>query len=315
MKILLTGSSGFIGFHLANKLLKLNHEVFGIDNHNDYYNVALKKERLSLLKHKNFYFTNSDISNLKLENKFDVAINLAAQAGVRVNKEQEQYFHKYNVLGFQNFCELCKKNGVKKIIYASSSSVYSDELSEPFNETSTPLKPKSLYGQSKLENEFFASKYSSSNKITMIGLRFFSVYGPFGRPDMAYYSFTNSIFNRKEIKLYNYGNMYRDMTYIDDIVDGIVGSLSYIGRIEQPGNTLVNLGNEHPVKTINLLRKIEKELDIEAKIKYETSLSESKFTHANITKARELLGYEPKFSLDEGLSRFIEWYKNYEFIH
>ena len=149
----------------------------------------------------------------------------------------------------------------------------------------------------------------------MIGLRFFSVYGPFGRPDMAYYSFTNSIFNRKEIKLYNYGNMYRDMTYIDDIVDGIVGSLSYIGRIEQPGNTLVNLGNEHPVKTINLLRKIEKELDIEAKIKYETSLSESKFTHANITKARELLGYEPKFCLDKGLSRFIEWYKNYEFIH
>ena len=149
----------------------------------------------------------------------------------------------------------------------------------------------------------------------MIGLRFFSVYGPFGRPDMAYYSFTNSISNRKEIKLYNHGNMYRDMTYIDDIIDGIIGSLELIKTISEPGNTLINLGNEHPVRTTDLLREIEKRLNIVAKIRYENSSNESKYTHADIGKAKALFGYMPKFNLDEGLSRFIKWYKNYEHIH
>ena len=153
MKILLTGSSGFIGFHLAKKLLELNHQVYGIDNHNDYYNVALKEVRLSLLNYKNFYFCNSGIADLKLSDKFDVAINFAAQAGIRVSKEQEKFFQEYNVLGFKKFCDFCKNNRIDKVIYASSSSVYSDELSEPFNEISTPLKPKSLYGKSKLENQ------------------------------------------------------------------------------------------------------------------------------------------------------------------
>ena len=315
MKILLTGSSGFIGFHLARRLLKLGYQVTGVDNHNDYYNVELKAERLSLLRHKNFNFYNSDIANLELRETFDIAINFAAQAGVRVDKEQEKFFHQYNVLGFKKFCQFCKNNNVKRIIYASSSAVYSDESSKPFNEASTPLKPKSLYGKSKLENEVFASKFSLSNQITMIGLRFFSVYGPFGRPDMAYYSFTNSISRNKEIKIYNLGDMYRDMTYIDDIIDGTIGSLNYLKTIDKPGNTLINLGNEQPIKTIELLREIEKKLNIGARIRYENSAYESKYTHADIEKAKALFSYMPKFNLDEGLSRFIKWYKDYEHIH
>ena len=149
----------------------------------------------------------------------------------------------------------------------------------------------------------------------MIGLRFFSVYGPFGRPDMAYYSFTKSISKSKEIKIYNLGDMYRDMTYIDDIIDGTIGSLNLIKTIDEPGNTLINLGNEQPIKTIDLLREIEKKLNIDAKIRYENSAYESKYTHADIKKAQTLFGYMPKFNLDEGLSRFIKWYKDYEHLH
>ena len=218
-KIVVTGSSGFIGFYLSKKLLETGFKVIGIDNHSDYYNVALKKYRLSILeKFCNFEFLNKDINNLeKLSEECDLAINLAAQAGVRVDPEKEYLYREANVKGFEAFCNFFINKRIKRIIYASSSSVYSDAGFEKFNESKTELKPRSAYGMSKLLNEKFAEEIVSRKNISMIGLRFFSVYGPMGRPDMAYYLFTNAIKNDVAINLNSNGQMARDMTlFVDD---------------------------------------------------------------------------------------------------
>jgi len=314
MKILVTGSSGFIGFHLIKKLLSYGHEVIGVDNHNDYYSPALKSKRLSLLNAKNFRFYENDINNILIDEKdFDLAINLAAQAGVRLPAEKEYLYEHSNVKGFKSFCNFCIKHDINQILYASSSSVYSDINQGKFCELSTTLKPKSRYGASKLQNEIYASELIKSNDLSMVGLRFFSVYGPFGRPDMAYYAFTKAIKKNEIINLNNNGNMYRDMTFIDDVITGIIGAIDYVFNAESKNkNEIFNLGNDSPIKTSYLLQKIEHKIGKKALINHKSTENEAQKTHADISKAKNLLGYEPKVDFDEGIEIFLDWHKHYE---
>ena len=313
MKILITGSCGFIGFHLIKSLLEKNHTIVGIDNLNDYYDVSLKLHRNNLLKSKNYQFINEDINNIRINDKFDLAINLAAQAGIRVPKEKEHLYEHSNVDGFVNFCDLCKQNKIKRIIYASSSSVYSDKIKDKFSESRTNIEPKSKYGLSKLFNEQHASQEAKKNNSAFIGLRFFSVYGPYGRPDMAYFLFTDAISNDQEIVLNNNGQMARDMTYIDDIVSGINGAIDYIFKADLKGkNEIFNLGNDKPIKTIELLEFIEKNLSKKAIIQHMKTLNESSFTHADLKKSKKYLGYEAKTSFEDGIKNFLDWYKTYK---
>ena len=314
MKILVTGSSGFIGFHLIKKLLISGHRVIGIDDHNDYYDPKLKLKRLSLLDSKNFTFYQNDLNNISItEQNFDLAINLAAQAGVRVTREKEYLYEHSNVRGFVSFCDFCIKNNINKILYASSSSVYADINNSKFCEISTPIIPKSKYGKSKLANEIYASELINSYDLSMVGLRFFSVYGPYGRPDMAYYAFTKAIKEKKIIFLNNNGNMYRDMTYIDDIIQGIEGAIDYALTSKYKNmNEIFNLGNDHPIKINDMVHKIEQVIGRKAIIRARTTENEALKTHADITKAKNLLGYAPSVNFDEGIEKFLDWYKNYE---
>jgi UDP-glucuronate 4-epimerase len=316
MKVLVTGSSGFIGFHLIKRLLNAGHKVVGIDDNNSYYNPKLKLNRLALLGPKNFTFHEADINHIPItDNDFDLAINLAAQAGVRVSKEKEYLYEHSNVMGFISFCNFCKKQNINKIIYASSSSVYSDINNDKFSEASTPLKPKSIYGHSKISNEMHASELIKSHELSMVGLRFFSVYGPYGRPDMAYFSFTQAIKEQEIISLNNNGNMYRDMTYIDDIVQGIMEAIEFVLRPENINkNEIFNLGNDAPIKISYVLQKLEQIIGKKALIRLNMTKNEALKTHADITKAKNLLGYDPKVSFDDGIKKFLEWHKQYEDI-
>ena len=312
MKILVTGSSGFIGYHLVQRLLNDGHQVLGIDNHNDYYDVALKMLRKNKCLNKNFTFVLNDINKLNIiDNEFDIAINLAAQAGVRVKKNKEYLYTHSNINGFESFCNFCKVMNINKIIYASSSSIYSDSEDAKYQEINTKIKPKSLYGQSKLANEKYASKFSKENNISFVGLRFFSVYGPYGRPDMAYYSFSNSLIKNKPIYLNNSGEMFRDMTFISDIVEGVIKTIGY--SLENNfQHELFNLGNDSPIKTTKLLSVLEKKFNKKATIINKSTKNEAIKTHADITKAKNLLGYDPVVSFEEGIELFTQWYKKYE---
>jgi len=314
MKILVTGSSGFIGYHLKKKMLENGHEVVGIDNHNDYYDVLLKEHRRINLMSDTFKFYHQDINDISIdENDIDLAINLAAQAGVRVKKEKEYLYEHSNINGFKSFCKFCQKKGIKKIIYASSSSVYSDSHTKKFIENETQLIPKSKYGASKLANELYAKLFTSKTNISMIGLRFFSVYGPMGRPDMAYYLFTEAIKNNDFIFLNNEGQMSRDMTYIDDIVQGIEGAIKLINQEKkQFKNEIFNLGNNQPISTKKLLETIESKLEKTTKIRGNRTNNEAIITHADITKAKNLLGYDPKTSFEDGIEKFLQWHKDYK---
>ena len=270
MKILVTGSSGFIGHHLIKKLLSDGYSVVGIDNMNDYYSPSLKRDRNKLIKSKNYKLIEcdlNDINQIQDASDFELVINLAAQAGVRVSREQEYLYDHSNVKGFKSLCNFCAKNRITKIIYASSSSVYSGDGKNKFVETQTNLSPMSLYGKSKLSNELLASKLVKNMNIHMIGLRFFSVYGPLGRPDMAYYSFTNALKKQEVIKLNNSGAMFRDMTFIDDIVSGILKAINYIFQKNIAiKNEIFNLGTESPIETIKLLKILERKLRKKTKI-------------------------------------------------
>ncbi len=312
MNILVTGSSGFIGFHLIKKLIELGHNVHGIDNHSNFYSTKLKQERERILSSKNYKFLKLDINNLKNVNEqFDLAINLAAQPGVRVKEENRNLYQSTNVRGFQNFCHFCNQNNINKIIYASSSSVYGDLNPGKFSEESA-LEPKSEYGLSKLENELFASKFVKNSSASLVGLRFFSVYGPFGRPDMAYYVFSEALKNNNIINLHNGGLMARDMTYIDDIIHGILGAINFIFRSNNEGkHEIFNLGNDNPLKTIEVLETIEKKLNKTAKIRYVKTKNEMFKTHANIEKAKKLLSYKPMVCFNEGIESFLKWHKHY----
>ncbi len=242
-----------------------------------------------------------------------MAINLAAQAGVRVKKDKEHLYEHSNIKGFKAFCSFCKLNNISKIIYASSSSVYCDSTREKFCENKSELKPKSKYGLSKLLNENYASKICNESDISIIGLRFFSVYGPYGRPDMAYFLFTEALKNSKSIYLHNKGLMARDMTYIDDIINGIEASLKYLFKEnKQIKNEIFNLGNNFPITTNNLLRTLSEKLNKSCEIKNIHTKNEIQNTHADISKAKNLLGYQPKINFDNGIDNFLKWHSKYE---
>lgn len=313
MKILVTGAAGFIGFHLIKYLLKSGHVVTGIDNCKTGTSSRLMQIRLSKLQHENFTFYKLDINNLnQLQESFDLIINLAAQTGVRHQPNQIKNYLDSNINGFISICDFCEERKIKNVIYASSSSVYSDCELKPFKEDHSKTLPKSLYGLTKLFNEKYAKKVHHQADISFIGLRFFSVYGPYGRPDMAYFSFTNAIKKQKTIRLHNKGKMLRDMTYIDDIVQGLYKAIDYITSATLPVYELFNLGCNDPVFTEDLLKKISKELKLEPKVEIIEVENESNFTHADLTKSRSKLGYNPSMNFDFGIEKFLEWHRNYE---
>ncbi len=313
-KILVTGSAGFIGFHVSKKLLELGNKVIGIDNYCDYYDVKLKKDRSNILKQNpNFKEYIIDISGKKeldkvfLKEKFDLVINLAAQAGVRYSLINPFVYEKINNLGFLNILECCKEFGVKKIVYASSSSVYGGNKTFPFSEDQRTDNPISLYAATKKYNELIASCYSQLYGLNCIGLRFFTVYGPWGRPDMAIFIFCNKILSGEEIELFNNGEMERDFTFIDDIVDGVI-----LATQSNEKNNIFNLGRGETVQLKELVRVIEKELGLKAKIKLSPiQKGDVEKTFSDITKSKTILGYNPKTSIPQGIKKFVEWYKKY----
>ena len=312
--IIVTGSAGFIGMHVCNKLLENEYFVIGIDNISDYYDKRLKLARLDLLlEHKNFSFLNLDITNYsKLESAFKKykprkVINLAAQAGVRYSLENPQTYVNNNVMGFINILEGCRTYDVEGLIYASSSSVYGANDKTPFSITDQVNKPNSIYAVSKRTNEKMAYTYSKLYNLKTTGLRYFSVYGPWGRPDMAMYLFTEKIINGETIEVFNYGDLKRDFTFIDDIVKGTLSALEKNYQCE-----IFNLGNNNPEDIFKMIGIIEDSLRKKANISLiKMQLGDVKETFADITYSEKMLNYKPIVGLPEGISKFIEWYKIY----
>ena len=315
MNFLVTGASGFIGFHLCDFLLKKNHNVYGIDDLNDYYDVNLKKSRLKILKNYNkFIFVKKKIEDRNLINSFpkekiDVVINLAAQAGVRHSLENPYIYIQSNVLGQVNMFELARKLRVKKFIYASSSSVYGGNKILPFSIKHRVDNPISLYAASKKSTELIAEYYSQLYKIKSVGLRFFTVYGPWGRPDMATFIFTKNILNGKPINIFNYGKMKRDFTYIDDIILGINGAINSKAK---DLHTVYNLGNSNPELLLEFIKLIEKNLGMKAKKKLlPLQPGDVPSTFADISESKRDLKFKPTTQIKEGIPKFISWYKKY----
>ena len=396
MNILITGSAGFIGYHVAVKILKTNANVIGIDNVNNYYDTKIKNDRIKKLKkNKKFFFYKIDLSeykkinNIVKKNNIKIIIHLAAQAGVRHSIYQPRVYFKSNLEGFFNILEISRHNKIKHLIYASTSSVYGNSKKFPLNEEYTTDFPLSFYAATKKSNEVMAHSYSYIYKLPCTGVRFFTVYGPFGRPDMALFKFTKNIMNNKSIELYNHGNHLRDFTYVDDIVDGIfllikkksnevmAHSYSYIyklpctgvrfftvyGPFGRPdmalfkftkniinnqsielfnnGNHLrdftyvddivdgiyslikrhskknipyeiFNIGNGNPKKLKDYLKFIEKKLNSKAKVKkLPLQIGDIFKTHSDIKKLKKYTNYKPKTDIEVGISKFIEWYKDY----
>lgn len=320
-KILVTGGAGFIGFHLTKRLLDLNYEVMAIDNLNDYYDIKLKEERLRILeKNSSFSFRKIDIynkeelENIFKENNFDIVINLAAQAGVRYSIDHPDSYIVSNIIGFYNILECCRNYPVKHLLFASSSSVYGKNKKVPYSTDDKVDQPVSLYAATKKSDELLAYAYSNLYDIKVTGLRFFTVYGPYGRPDMAYFSFTKNIIDDKEIKVFNNGDMYRDFTYIDDIVEGIIELLDKVPLKDENGVSykIYNIGNNHPVKISKFIEILEKEIGKEAKKVYLPMQPGDVYqTYADITDLTKETGFVPKTSLEEGLNKFVNWYKEF----
>ena len=318
MNILLTGCAGFIGFHLTKFLLK-QHKIIGIDNLNTYYDVKLKLDRMKILKsHKNFLFIKSDIQNKNLVNnlkikktKIDCIINLAAQAGVRHSLIDPYSYIDSNVMGQLNILEIAKKKKIKRLIYASSSSVYGGNKTLPFSVSQRVDNPVSLYAASKKTSELLAECYSKLFNIQCIGLRFFTVYGPWGRPDMATFIFTKRIIERKKINIFNFGKMKRDFTYIDDIINGIDGAVNF----SMPNKTfhkIYNLGNSNSENLLDFIDLIEQNLGVKSKRKYlPIQAGDVPETFADIASSKKDLGFNPIIKIKEGIPRFIDWYKGY----
>ena len=318
MKILVTGCAGFIGFHLSLFLLKKNIKVVGIDNINDYYDVKLKKNRLQLLKnYNNFTFNKFDLVNknklnsIVFNHKIKTIIHLAAQAGVRYSIENPNSYFKNNLEVFFNILEVSKINKIKHLIFASTSSVYGENLTFPSSENNNTDEPLSFYAATKKSNEVMAYTYSNIYNIPCTGLRFFTVYGPYGRPDMALFKFTKKILEKKKIELYNKGNHYRDFTYIDDVVKGIFLIINKPKKNKIPFN-LFNIGNGSSRKLNDYLGLIEKNLNIKAKIKkIPLQKADIKKTHSDISYLNSYTNYKPKVSIEIGVRKFVNWYLKY----
>ena len=320
-KILVTGAAGFIGFHLSNLLLQKGVTVIGFDNINDYYDVNLKYARLAILENfENFTFVKGDLADktavdkLFSENKFDIVVNLAAQAGVRYSIENPQAYIESNVIGFFNILEACRNNPVEHLLYASSSSVYGNQQKTPFSTDDDVSKPISLYAATKKSNELMAYTYSHLYGIPSTGLRFFTVYGPYGRPDMAYFSFTQKIMKGETIKIFNDGDMYRDFTYVDDIVKGIENMLCNPPEADENGDraTVYNIGNNSPEKLMYFVETLEKSLGKTAKKEFLPMQPGDVYqTYADVTPLIEKYGFKPSTSIEDGLAKFVEWYKEY----
>jgi len=342
-KVLITGTAGFIGFHLSNVLLARGYEVTGLDSINDYYDVNLKYGRLeeagitkesigyntlvSSEKDRNYRFVKLNledqekINELFNKEKFDLVVNLAAQAGVRYSLENPHAYINSNILGFTNILEACRHNKIKHLVYASSSSVYGLNTKMPFSTHDNVDHPISLYAASKKSNELMAHTYSYLFNLPTTGLRFFTVYGPWGRPDMALFLFTKAIIEGKPIDVYNYGNMQRDFTYIDDIVEGIVKVLENVpqgkGSIENPSESIApykiyNIGNSSPVKLLDFIDAIENSLDKKAeKNMLPIQPGDVEKTWADVSGLINDLNYNSDTDIEIGVGKFIEWYRTF----
>ncbi|MFD1736790.1 NAD-dependent epimerase/dehydratase family protein [Bacillus salitolerans] len=319
MYILVTGTAGFIGMHLSQKLLSLGYMVIGIDNLNEYYDITLKRNRLGILmENPNFHFENIDITDIDSVKKlfesfpFNKVIHLAAQAGVRYSIENPFAYLDSNVHGFLTILEACKDYKVSHLLYASSSSVYGNNKNK-LSETEDANSPVSLYATTKRSNELMAYTYNHLYNIRTTGMRFFTVYGPWGRPDMAYYKFTKSIIEGLPIQLYNYGNLKRDFTYIDDIIKGIMLLFLHEQDInnKQP-NEVYNIGNSRPYSLNYFINTLENVIGKRAdRIELPMQLGDVVETYADISKIRDATGYKPKIELEVGLTNFVRWYVDY----
>lgn len=320
-KVFITGTAGFIGFHLSKYLLEQGTEVIGLDNCNDYYDVSLKKARLAVLKKFSQYrFFKKDLNDISAlrrifeEEKPDIVVNLAAQAGVRYSIDHPSTYIDSNVIGFFNVLEMCRHYPVEHLLFASSSSVYGNQKKTPFSVTDRVDYPISLYAATKKTNELMAYTYSHLYNIPATGLRFFTVYGPFGRPDMAYFKFADCIRHGKTIKIYNNGDMLRDFTYVDDIVGGVVRMLCNPPKEDVGGARykLYNIGNNQPVRLMDFIAILEAALGKTAKKEYLPMQAGDVYqTCADVSDLECDFGFRPYTTLDEGLEKFSAWYRSY----
>ncbi len=332
MKILVTGAAGFIGFHLSKYLLARGDEVVGLDNLNDYYDVTLKEGRLAQLQGQDgFRFVRTDLADRQgiaqlFENEqFEKVVNLAAQAGVRYSLTNPHAYIDSNIQGFINILEGCRHNDVKHLVYASSSSVYGANTSMPFSVHDNVDHPISLYAASKKSNELMAHTYSHLYGLPTTGLRFFTVYGPWGRPDMAMFLFTKAILAGEPIQVFNYGKMRRDFTYIDDIVEGVVRTLDHIatsnpewsGMRPDPGTSaapyrLYNIGNNNPVELMHMIETLENALGKKAeKEMLPIQPGDVPATYADVDDLMADVGFKPETSIEEGIDSFVRWFRDF----
>jgi len=320
-RILVTGAAGFIGYHLCLRLLKSGMRVFGADNVNSYYDVSLKRARLNeLAPFENFTFLEGDLAeegfvqHLFVETKPDVVVHLAAQAGVRYSIENPRAYIESNVIGFFNVLEQVRYHPVTHFLYASSSSVYGNRDKTPFSVEDRVDKPVSFYAATKKSNELFAYTYSHLYGVPATGLRFFTVYGPFGRPDMAYFKFTKAILEDKPIDVYNGGDMLRDFTFVDDVTACLEQMLFSPPKPDETGapNAIYNIGNHNPVKLIDFINAIENAVGKRAQLRFlPMQAGDVAKTYADIESTRRDFGFEPKTQIQEGLQQFVNWYLSY----
>jgi UDP-glucuronate 4-epimerase len=330
--VLVTGAAGFIGFHLCQQLLQGDVQITGIDNLNPYYDVGLKKDRLNnILSAPNFKFMQMEMADrsamqdLFNNNSFDVVINLAAQAGVRYSIENPHAYVDSNIVGFVNILEGCRHSGVKHLVFASSSSVYGANTKMPFSIHHNVDHPVSLYAATKKANELMAHTYSHLYGLCCTGLRFFTVYGPWGRPDMALFLFTRAILENKPIKVFNHGKMQRDFTYIDDIIEGVIRVMGRLpepnpewrGDKPDPGTSytpykIYNIGNNNPVELMEFIGVIEKALKCEAKKEFlDLQPGDVPATYADVDDLIADVGFKPQTPITTGIEQFVEWYRQY----
>lgn len=329
MKVLVTGIAGFIGFHVAKRLLSEGYYVVGIDNLNDYYEVQLKKDRLKELgvieSNQTWESSNSGLSFIKMdlqekdallnlfsENSFDYVIHLAAQAGVRYSLSEPQRYIDSNITGFLNILECCRLNPVKHLIFASSSSVYGSNTKIPFSESDRTDTPISMYAATKKANELMAHTYSHLFKVPCTGLRFFTVYGPWGRPDMAMYLFTSAIMKGEAIDIFNHGEMSRDFTYVDDVVESVLRLMLKPNKDAIPSMNIFNVGRNEPQRITEFISEIENQTNKKASKNF-VALQPGDVveTYADSVSLFKYVHYQPTVSIKEGVSKFVQWFKSY----